>query len=79
MSDQALLICGTLADTMPNDNCSSVIENPQAMFGGPLPPEPVIAHDVFVKKGFCSPSGSRCVAAWNQTTNQYEFIDAEGM
>ena len=61
---------------MTSDATAEIV-NPQAMFGGALPTSPIIAYDVRFYAGFQGRQCARCVAAWNEKTARYEFIDVE--
>jgi len=74
---QAKLISGTLGGALTTTTASQTISSPVSMDGGQVPSGTVTGYNVYTTAGFEGDSGGRCVAAWNEGTDHYEFIDVE--
>ncbi len=77
--EQAKAICGTLGGALSTTTASQTISSPVSMDGGQVPSGTVTGYNIKITKGMSGPSGARCIALWNETTNQYEFVYVEGI
>ena len=72
--EQARMLRGTLSGAMATSDGSKSITSPVAMDGGQVPSGTVTGYNVFDWEG---DYGGEIVAAWNETTDHYEFIQVE--